>query len=224
MGSQPRWGRPGAVQQARPCGACVRHRLPHRGPELRRVPHRAGRCPETSLIFASACSMLPVAWSARPSARRRQLPVTRPTIRLALGERMAAAAIGQDASHAGDHRRDQDDKPDNYDQDVLRESESHIFMTEGSRSTHRASAATSFRYRPCTHQKTPVPTAVPRGYRGGTAAGVRSSTFILRACRLSRERASRSEPQDRVDRDHREGTVQDRSFLFGSAPLRCCGP
>ena len=31
-----------------------------------------------------------------------------------VGERMAAAAIGQDAGHAGDHRRDQDDKPDNY--------------------------------------------------------------------------------------------------------------
>ena len=46
--------------------------------------------------------------------------------------------------------------------DGLQESESQIFMTvfmtEGS---HRASAATSCRYRPCTHEKTPVPTAVP---------------------------------------------------------------
>src|ERR1035438_1819112 len=36
---------------------------------------------------------------------------------------MPAAAIGQDAGYAGDHRRDQDDEPDNDDHDVLRGSE-----------------------------------------------------------------------------------------------------
>src|SRR5579859_6114481 len=36
-----------------------------------------------------------------------------------VGERMPAAAIGQDAGHAGDHRRDQDDEPDNGNHDVL---------------------------------------------------------------------------------------------------------
>jgi hypothetical protein len=40
------------------------------------------------------------------------------------------------------------------------------------------------------------PYGCPRGYRGGTAAGVRSNTFILRACWLSRERTSRSKPRD----------------------------
>src|SRR5512140_3466906 len=40
-----------------------------------------------------------------------------------VGERMLAAAIRQDAGHAGDHRRDQDDEPDDYDHDVLRGSE-----------------------------------------------------------------------------------------------------
>src|ERR1035441_3326247 len=37
-----------------------------------------------------------------------------------VGERMPAAVIGQDAGHAGGHRRDQDDEPDDYDHDVLR--------------------------------------------------------------------------------------------------------
>jgi hypothetical protein len=38
-----------------------------------------------------------------------------------VGERMAAAVIGQDAGYTDDHRRDQADEPDDY--DVLRESE-----------------------------------------------------------------------------------------------------
>src|ERR1035437_9014796 len=40
-----------------------------------------------------------------------------------VGERMPAAAIGQHAGYSGDHRRDQDDEPDNDDHDVLRGSE-----------------------------------------------------------------------------------------------------
>jgi hypothetical protein len=31
---------------------------------------------------------------------------------------MAAAAIGQDTGHTDDHRRDQEDKPDDYDHDA----------------------------------------------------------------------------------------------------------
>src|SRR6185437_3845669 len=49
-----------------------------------------------------------------------------------MGERMAAAAIGQDTGHADDHSRDQEDEPDNDDHDVLRESELQISVEEGS--------------------------------------------------------------------------------------------
>jgi glycerol uptake facilitator protein len=38
-----------------------------------------------------------------------------------VSERVPVAAIGQDAGQAGDHRRDQDDEPDNDDHDVLRD-------------------------------------------------------------------------------------------------------
>jgi hypothetical protein len=132
---------------------------------------------------------------------------------------------------------------------ALQESESQIFMTEGPRSPHRASVATSCRHRPSKHQKNSGPYRCPRGYRGGAAARVRSNTFILRACRLSREGTPRSEPQDRADRDHRDGgagahrlpavwtppldisaaapwkyRAQCRTgvFLLRSAPLRRC--
>jgi len=74
-------GRHGVVQQARPCGACVRHRPPCHVPDLRRV--RPGRsAPEASVIFALACLMSPLDWPARPSVRRRQLPARRPIILL----------------------------------------------------------------------------------------------------------------------------------------------
>src|SRR5690349_18244500 len=45
---------------------------------------------------------------------------------------MAAAGVGQNADHADDHGRDQDDEADNYDHDVLRESELQISVEEGS--------------------------------------------------------------------------------------------
>src|ERR1039457_3117 len=45
---------------------------------------RADRqCLKASLTFAPACLVLPLAWSLRPSARRRRLPVTRPALFLA---------------------------------------------------------------------------------------------------------------------------------------------
>jgi ANTAR domain/GAF domain len=41
----------------------------------------------------------------------------------AAGPGRLAAAVGQDAGHAGDHGRDQDNEPDNYDHDALRGAE-----------------------------------------------------------------------------------------------------
>src|ERR1022692_1973427 len=40
---------------------------------------RSLQCLTASLIFAPACLVLPLIWSPRPSARRRRLPVARPT-------------------------------------------------------------------------------------------------------------------------------------------------
>src|SRR5580704_1000643 len=40
-----------------------------------------------------------------------------------MDRRVRAAAIAEDDGYADDHRRDQDDEPDDYDHDALRESE-----------------------------------------------------------------------------------------------------
>src|ERR1700733_9616593 len=64
-------------------GLCPSPPAPSRtGSPPGRVP--GGQCRAASLIFAPACLRLPLAWSARPSARRRRLPVRRPAILLAL--------------------------------------------------------------------------------------------------------------------------------------------
>jgi hypothetical protein len=63
----------------------------------------------------------------------------------------------------------------------LQESESQIFVTEGS---PESLIALQPQYRADSGRvriKNSGPFRCPRGYRGGTAAGVRSNTFILHA-------------------------------------------
>src|SRR5580692_8721285 len=45
-----------------------------------RAPARQGQRLTASLTLAPACLRLPLAWSARPSVRRRRLPVSRPAV------------------------------------------------------------------------------------------------------------------------------------------------
>ena len=65
-----------------------------------------------------------------------------------VGESMPAAAVGQDAGHAGDHRRDQDDEPDNYDLDALRGS-GLLTAAGGPWARRRAGTSVRFAEAPC---------------------------------------------------------------------------